>query len=99
MVRIDRKPDALVVQHGLPATAAEGGVGCSVLDGAITLVLADYRAGAGRVVHRCCEAHSGEHCAWELEAGEEGLDGHAEGVESESAVSSDLTQPESVGSV
>ncbi len=71
VVRIDRKSDALIVRRGLPATAAEGGVGCAVLEGAIRLVFSDYRAGEGKVIHSCCEAQAGEHCAWELDAGDD----------------------------
>lgn len=74
-IRIERKVDALIVEDGLPATAAEGGAGCALIEGAIREVLAAYRAAEAPVVHTRCEARQAAHCAWELGAGEAGTNG------------------------
>ena len=66
VVRVEHKQGALVVEHGLMANAVEGGVGCAVLEGAIRDIFREYRAGDAEVLHTCCEALDGEHCAWEL---------------------------------
>ncbi len=66
LVRVDRKPPALVVEHGLPAHAAADGVGCAVLEGAIRRVFETYRAGAVQVLHTRCEGRDSDRCAWEI---------------------------------
>jgi len=70
-IHLEHKPHALVVERGLPARAAGGGVGCAVLDGAIQYVFAEYRASGFRVVHRRCEGRSEERCEWLLESASE----------------------------
>ncbi len=67
-IRLEHKPHALVVERGLPAQAAGGGVGCALLDGAIQYVFSEYRAGGFRVVHRRCEGRSEGRCEWLLES-------------------------------
>lgn len=76
-VRVEGKPRILVIEHGLPARAAEGGVGCAVLAGAIRKVFSEYRAGDIRVVHSECEGRAEGHCSWEL--GPEAVDASANG--------------------
>lgn len=63
-VSLRHKPHALIVQRGLPATAARDGAGCAVVAGAIKYVFQEFRAGDFRVVHDCCEARSGDRCEW-----------------------------------
>ena len=63
-VSLRHKPHALIVQRGLPATAARDGAGCAVVAGAIKYVFQEFRAGDFRVVHDSCEARSGEQCEW-----------------------------------
>lgn len=75
-VRIEGKPRVLVIEHGLPARAAEGGVGCAVLEGAIREVFSEYRAGDIRVVHSECEGRAEGHCAWELGPEAASANGH-----------------------
>jgi hypothetical protein len=75
-VRVEGKPRVLVIEHGLPARAAEGGVGCAVLEGAIRKVFSEYRAGDIRVVHSECEGRSEGHCAWELGTEAASANGH-----------------------
>ena len=65
-VRLERKPSSLVIEGSLPARAAEGGAGCSVLDGMIDQVFEAYRTGEKTILHRRCEGRSGDCCAWEL---------------------------------
>lgn len=78
-IYLEHKPHALVVERGLPARAADGGVGCALLDGAIHYVFAEYRASGFRVVHRRCEGRSEERCEWLLEsASENGGDARVE---------------------
>ena len=67
-IRIERKVHTLIVQHSLSATAAEGGTGCSVINGMIRQVFADYRAGDSKVKHTTCEARLGDHCEWSFES-------------------------------
>lgn len=67
-IHLEHKPHSLVVERGLPARAADGGVGCALLDGAIQYVFAEYRASGFRVVHRRCEGRNEERCEWLLES-------------------------------
>lgn len=67
-IHLEHKPHALIVEHGLPARAADGGVGCALLDGAIQYVFAEYRASGFRVIHRRCEGRSEDCCEWLLES-------------------------------
>ena len=68
IIRVERKAQSLTVQHSLSATAAEGGKGCSVINGIIRQVFADYRAEDAKVQHTTCEARLGDHCKWSLES-------------------------------
>ncbi len=67
-IRVERKVHTLTVQHSLSATAAEGGTGCSVINGMIRQVFTDYRAGDSKVKHTTCEARLGDYCQWSLES-------------------------------
>lgn len=70
-VLLQRRPHALIVERALPAAAAEGGVGCALLEGAIQYVLLDYRVGGFRIVHSRCEGQDEARCEWVLETADE----------------------------
>ena len=65
-VSVHHKPHSLVVESGLTARAATGGIGCALLDGAIQYVFAEYRTGDLRVVHSECEGREGRRCEWSM---------------------------------
>ncbi len=71
-VVLRRRDHALTVEHGLPALATPGGVGCALLDGAIQYVIDAYRAGELRVAHQRCEGRQDPRCEWALERRHDG---------------------------
>jgi len=89
-IHLEHKPHALVIERGLPAQAADGGVGCALLDGAIQYVFSEYRASGFRVIHRRCEGRREERCEWLLENAAENGTRNAHENGTRSAAESDI---------